>query len=138
MSLKQKFCIFFNSPINADYEHDPYSIPRKFLGQDIQHHCGGLKKRVSSLMEVFEVCNHPHWMGPALPRCQKTFFGGLAPPCLLAGIPKKFCKQQLSSKCITQQVVFDLKNSYENVNFYFYSTSMFVKNLAIRIVQELN
>ena len=30
-----KVCTFFNSPINADYENDPYSISRQFLGQDI-------------------------------------------------------------------------------------------------------
>ena len=63
--------------------------------------------------------------------------GGVAPPLLLAGIPKKGLSPPINDKA-RYRVVFDFKNIYENVDFYFYSTSMFVKYLAIRIISELN
>ena len=56
---------------------------------------GGLKIKVSIFMVLFEGINHPLWVGPALSVWWKTFLGGefcldgVAPPWILAGIPKK-------------------------------------------------
>ena len=64
--------------------------------------------------------------------------GWCYPSQVLAGIPKKVCHHQSRAKPINRGRVFDFKNIYENVNFYFHSTSMFVKYIGLRIILELN
>ena len=64
--------------------------------------------------------------------------GGADPPWVQADLPKKCISPPLEGRCRTQQVVTDLKNVHKNVNFYFYSSSMFVKYLGLEINKELN
>ena len=91
-------------------------------------------------MEVFEVSNQPLWVGPAPSGWLPTFFGwlimfGWCYPTLGLGWPtKKGLSSPIEARLHILRVVTDLKNVYENVNFYFHSTSMFVKYLGIRII----
>ena len=59
--------------------------------------------------------------------------GGVDPPWVQAGLPKKGLSPSIEGRSHTQKFVTDLKNVHENHNFYFHSTSMFVKYLDINI-----
>ena len=73
----------------------------------------GLRLKVSIFLEVFEGSNHPLWVGGGI--C----LVGVAPPWLLAGIPKN---GGIDDKAHEKKVVFDFKNIHENVTFYFHCT----------------
>ena len=52
--------------------------------------------------------------------------GGVDPPWVQTGLPKKGFSSPIEVRLHSQKVVTDFKNVFENVNVYFHSTSMFV------------
>ena len=64
--------------------------------------------------------------------------GGVDPPWVKAGLPKKGLSPPIEGRSYTQKLVTDLKNVHKNVNFPFHSTSTFVKYQGLKINKELN
>ena len=60
--------------------------------------------------------------------------GGVFPTWVWTGQPERFLPPPIDTKPPKQRVVADLKKAHENVNFYFYSTSMFVKYIGLKII----
>ena len=57
-----KVFIFFDSPLLADYENDLNSIPRSFLGQDIQQAIRWSQNKIYNFYRGFKVDDNPLWM----------------------------------------------------------------------------
>ena len=85
-------------------------------------------------MTTFSGWDLPYLGGDQLILGGEFCLGGIAPHWGWTGLRKKCLSLPIEGRPPKQRVVAYFRNVHDNVEFYFYSTSMFVKCLAIKVI----
>ena len=100
--------------------------------------------KINNFMDIFQVSDHLLCMGPPLYGWWETFLGrsawtqGGSTPLKQNSLSKIGWSLPREGRPHPKRVVTDFKNLHENINFYFYSTSMFVEYLGQKIILEFS